>query len=58
MRPGNKSTKRRNNEANFKNQSTLLKPINFESLKNRQIITKEYPINIEKPMKPMRPVFG
>ena len=33
MKLGNKSTKRRNNEATFKNQSTFFKPRKFKSLK-------------------------
>ena len=31
MRLGNKSTQRRNNEAKFKDQSTIFKPNNFKS---------------------------
>ena len=34
MRLGKKSTKERNKAAKFKNQSTLLKPNNFKTLKN------------------------
>ena len=35
IRLGNISTKRRNNEAKFKNQSTFFKSNNFKSLKNQ-----------------------
>ena len=48
MRLRNKSTKRRNNEAKFKNQSMAFKPKNFKSLKNHQLITNSFPINLVK----------
>ena len=47
LRLSNKCTKRKNNEANFKNQSTFFKPNNFKSLKNQKLITK-YFSNLEK----------
>ena len=59
MRLGNKSTKRRNNEAKSKIRSTFFKPNNFKSRKS--LAYNE--INLGKfrrkvIMKAMEPVFG
>ena len=40
MRLGNKSTKRRNNEAKFKNPSTFFKTNNFQRLRNHKLLKK------------------
>ena len=42
QRLSDKCTKRKYNEANFKNQSTFFKPNNFKSLKNHKLVTKYF----------------
>ena len=62
MRLGNKSTKRGNNEAKFKNRlfyEHFFKTKNFKILKNHYLIAKRFWVKLVKViLKAMGPVFG